>query len=178
MASLDEAIAGQEGLLRQLQEVIDRQQIHEVLMRYCRGVDRADEEMVNSTFHDDAIDDHGVPRPAKELAAGIGRGTQPQLMHFSGNHLIELDGDKAYVESYFISFSPQDVDGKTHTRTRAGRYVDRFEKRNGEWKIAYRRVIDEWSRLDELKAAPEEIGVHSGSRSKADPVYHLREVLR
>jgi SnoaL-like domain len=147
-------------------------------MRYCRGVDRADEDLINSAFHADAIDDHGTPRPATKLARGVATGRQRQLMHFTGNVLIELDGDTAFVESYFISFSPHDEDGVTSTRTRAGRYLDRFERRDGEWKIAYRRVVDEWARLDVLMDIPEGVGVHAGVRGPEDLVYHMRERLK
>src|SRR5579862_5607031 len=98
-----------DDMTAKLREVIDRQEIHQALMRYCRGVDRADEALVNSAFHPGAIDDHGTPRPAPELAAGVTRpGGQRQLMHFMGNYVVELEGDTAFVESYFISFSPVD----------------------------------------------------------------------
>jgi hypothetical protein len=142
------------------------------------GVDRADEDLINSAFHSGAVDDHGTPRPAPELARGVATGTQRQLMHFMGNVLIDLDGDTAFVESYFISFSPQDEDRVTSTRTRAGRYLDRFERRDGAWKIAHRLVVDEWARLDELTRIPDHVGVHVGVRGPEDAVYHLRERLK
>lgn len=165
-------------LMSRLQEVADRDEIRQTLMRYCRGVDRADEDLINSAFHPGAIDDHGTPRPATELARGVATGPQRQLMHFTGNVLIELDGDTAFAESYFISFSPHDEDGLTSTRTRAGRYLDRFERRDGAWKITYRRVVDEWARLDELKKIPQWIGPHAGVRGPDDLVYHMRERLK
>ena len=168
-----------DGLMRRLAEMADRMEIHQTLMRYCRGVDRADEDLINSAFHPGAIDDHGTPRPATELAYGVARTSHSQLMHFTGNVLIELEGDTAYVESYFMSISPTDVDGKTHTRFRAGRYLDRFERRDGAWKIAHRMVVDEWARLDEVKGVPTEgIGVHQGSRTPDDPIFHIRELLK
>jgi hypothetical protein len=37
--------------------------------------------------------------------------------------------------------------------TFGGRYVDRFERRDGEWKIADRVVVHEWSTLEPLTAA-------------------------
>jgi hypothetical protein len=167
-----------DATLNRLREVADRQEIHQTLMRYCRGVDRADEDLINSAFHPGAVDDHGTPRPAPELARGVATGTQRQLMHFMGNVLIDLDGDTAFVESYFISFSHQDEDAVTSTRTRAGRYLDRFERRDGTWKIAHRLVVDEWARLDELTRIPEHVGMHVGVRGPQDAVYHLRERLK
>jgi hypothetical protein len=43
-----------------IQNLIDRQAIRDCLTRYCRGVDRLDRELVLSTYHPDAIDDHGA----------------------------------------------------------------------------------------------------------------------
>src|ERR1051326_573663 len=104
-----------DGLMRRLAEMADRMEIHQTLMRYCRGVDRADEALINSAFHPGAVDDHGTPRPATELARGVAQNYHAQLMHFTGNVLIELDGDSAAVESYFISFSPVEEGDKTFT---------------------------------------------------------------
>jgi hypothetical protein len=164
-------------LTRRLRDVADRDEIRQALMRYCRGVDRGDEDLINSAFHPGAIDDHGQPRPATELARSVAQGYHSQLMHFTGNVLIELDGDTASVESYFISYSPHEDGAVTYTRTRAGRYLDRFERRDGEWKIVYRLVVDEWARLDELKRQPDGIGVHRGVRGKEDPIYHAADLL-
>lgn len=164
-------------ILHRIQEVADRDEIRQALMRYCRGIDRGDEELINSAFHSDAIDDHGTPGPATELARRVAS-LDMQLMHFTGNILIELAGESAYVESYFISFSPVMDDGVSSTRSRAGRYLDRFERRGGEWKIAHRMVVDEWARLDPVTKVPIGPGAHTGKRSGDDPVYHLRELLK
>lgn len=164
-------------LLEKLHELSAQQEIRDTLMRYCRGIDRADEDLINSAFHPDAIDDHGSPGPATDLARRVVADSQPQMMHFTGNVLIDLVGDTAYVESYFISFAPHDAAGRTSTRTRAGRYLDRFEHRDGAWKIAYRMVVDEWARLDELTELPDGVGVHRGTRDQDDPVFHARRLL-
>lgn len=43
-----------------LQELLDRQAIYDVMMRYCRGVDRFDADLITSAYHPDARDDHTV----------------------------------------------------------------------------------------------------------------------
>jgi hypothetical protein len=161
-----------------LQELIDREEIRDVLMRYCRGCDRGNAEMIASAFHEDGIDQHDIPRPAADLAKGAAAVYMPHMMHFTGNVLIELDGDMAHVESYFMSFSSPDEEGKLSTRTRAARYLDRFERRNGVWKIAYRLVVDEWARIDLVTEVPDNVGACPGSRDFNDPVYHMDERLR
>jgi hypothetical protein len=54
------------------------------------------------------------------------------------------------------------------------RYLDRFERRGGEWRIARREVRYEWQRLDPLD--PREPDWTLGSRDRLDPVYTSRSV--
>ena len=44
----------------ELEELIEERAILSVLKRYCRGIDRLDEELVRSCYHEDSTDDHGV----------------------------------------------------------------------------------------------------------------------
>ena len=41
-----------------LRELIDRQDIWSLLLRYARGLDRLDRDLIRSCYWDDAIDDH------------------------------------------------------------------------------------------------------------------------
>ena len=47
------------ALEKKLREMVDRQEIWQVLLRYGRGLDRFDVEMARSCYFDDAIEDHG-----------------------------------------------------------------------------------------------------------------------
>ncbi|MDX6739529.1 nuclear transport factor 2 family protein [Actinocorallia sp. A-T 12471] len=38
-----------------LEELSARAQIHDVLLRYCRGLDRVDMDLVRGAFHEDAF---------------------------------------------------------------------------------------------------------------------------
>jgi ketosteroid isomerase-like protein len=155
--------------------LLDRARIHDVLMRYSRGVDRGDGELVVSCFHPDATLDYGRgPMPATALAEGITKMTATGTMHFIGNEYVEVDGDTAYGETYFISYATVTDSGKPATRSRGGRYIDRFERRDHGWKIARRLLVDEWSRLDELPAPMAPPAGRVGLRSKDDPVYTFR----
>jgi hypothetical protein len=147
-----------------LRLVEDRQAIHDVIVRYCRGVDRSDPDLVLAAFHDDAIDNHfGVVLPFREAigtlkAARSGGGSPPSKttsMHNICNVLIEVDGDIARCESYVIVIVRIPRDGGAIDWMHAGRYVDRFERRNGEWRIAYRTVVYDLERFDEVVPAPE-----------------------
>lgn len=155
--------------------LLDKAQIHDALMRYSRGVDRGDGELVTSVFHPEATLDMGRgPMSAAALAEGITRMTATGTMHFVGNEYVEVDGDTAYSETYFISYATVTDSGIPATRSRGGRYLDRFERRDGEWKIARRVLVDEWSRLDDLPAPTGPPPGRVGLRSKDDPVYTFR----
>src|SRR5580693_423530 len=150
--------------------LLDRAQIHDVLMRYSRGVDRGVGELVMSVFHPDAALDMGRgPIAPAALAEGIAKMTATGTMHFIGNEYVEVDGDTAYSETYFISYATITDSGQSATRSRGGRYLDRFERRDGQWKIARRVLVDEWSRLDSLPAPTAPPPGRVGLRSKDDP---------
>ena len=157
-----------------LQQVIDKQDIHDVLMRYCRGVDRCDVQMIDTAFHPDAVDDHIEVGRGETIGQAIVRtltALSTVSTHLVGNVLIELHGDTADVESYFISYQVRNIEGSEYTRVRAGRYVDRFERRGSDWRIVFRTVVDDWNRLDQVIArSPESVSWTAGSRSHDDPV--------
>ena len=126
---------------RKLQHLIDRAQILDCIARHARGCDRFDSELLASAYHDDGVDEHGFainpgPKYAEWANTQHGRGSQ-QNMHNITTHSCEIDGDVAHAESYVIGLF-LDPDGKT-ARLLAGRYADRLERRNGEWRIVLRR---------------------------------------
>src|SRR3546814_18388330 len=88
-------------------------------------------------------------------------------MHIVGNGRVDIDGDIARSESYLVSCQDVLADGVRKTRIRAGRYVDRFERRNGTWKIAARTMIDEWARIDPVGEAIDITG-HSVKPARLD----------
>src|SRR5260370_18936000 len=92
---------------------LDKQEIHEVMMRYCRAVDRMDEELLRSVYHPDATDNHGmfngkaadfVPWCINQL-----REAYTATQHLVANELIEWQGDKAYCEFYFVAYHHYDA---------------------------------------------------------------------
>ena len=127
-------------------ELADREAIRDVLYRYSRGIDRCDMDMLRSAYWPDAIDNHtGFVGDTEEFIAWA----QPKLeameqnIHMIGNILIRLDGDKANVESYLWSVSVVAAETRRATFV-CGRYLDRFERRNDEWRIAHRLVVHDW----------------------------------
>ncbi len=132
-----------------LQSFLAKQEINDVLMRYARGVDRADKALLLSCYHADAMEEHGstYQGPAVNYIEGaIERIRQMGTMcHYLCNVHIELDGDTAWVESYVLTYARFAGDeGDLDTLT-GGRLCDRFECRDGEWRIAYRKMAFDWN---------------------------------
>jgi hypothetical protein len=132
-----------ETLAAKLAELVDRHEIHQVMLRYARGLDRLDNELARSCYWDDCIEDHGhfVGTPDDFIRYADGT----TLMHVSVqhailNHYCELDGDNAYAETYY-QFTG--VHAEPPHFASVGRYVDHFQKRNGEWRIANRVTLVE-----------------------------------
>jgi ketosteroid isomerase-like protein len=161
-------------------DILDsKQEIRDVIARFCRGVDRFDWDLVRSCYHDDAVDHHGIFDGGVEGFIEFGQGFLPswteRTMHSIGNCLIELDGDFAFAETYIVGYhrlAELGDDGKPVDTTVAGRYVDRFERRDGRWLIADRTFVFDWSRVDPLvedyEAPP---GAVRGVRDRSDPSY-------
>jgi hypothetical protein len=140
-----------------LQRLLDEREIRDVLSRYCRGVDRRDLELVRRCYHPDATDDHGaaftggVDDFLTYAASSLAR--YESTMHKLGQVLVEPDADdpdRARSEVYAIAFHRlAATDRKPARDVVVGlRYIDDFERRGGEWRIARRVCALDWSRMD------------------------------
>jgi ketosteroid isomerase-like protein len=132
--------------------------IRQAALRYCRGVDRLDEALMRSAYHDDATDDHGVfVGPASELCARVVRSHRryESTMHCVLNHAIEVaDDEHASGEVYNVTYLlRRDPDGSCHLDTWWGRYLDQYERRDGRWAITHRTCVHEWTRSEPLGPA-------------------------
>jgi hypothetical protein len=131
-------------LIKDVQYLKDRQMILDVVMRHARGHDRHDKDLMNSCFWDDGIDEHGqfiTPGPEYgDWANAAHSGGYLLHTHNITNHTCEIDGDTAHTETCVLgAFLPKYSPGRAKFTN--GRYVDRLEKRNGEWRIAVRRTV-------------------------------------
>ncbi|ORL10072.1 nuclear transport factor 2 family protein [Prescottella equi] len=156
--------------------LIDKQEITEVLYRYARAVDRKDFDRVADCYFPDAIDNHGgyVGTVAGLIEDMKSRhATIDSSLHYVTNVLIDLDGDTADVESYCLCYlrqAPAVAGGPQSRATVKCRYVDRFERRDGQWRIADRIVVFDESVTDEIVDALSPSWVRS-RRSFEDPVF-------
>jgi 3-phenylpropionate/cinnamic acid dioxygenase small subunit len=155
----------------QAEYFFNKLEIEQVLFRYARGVDRKDWDLVRSTYHPDAIDTHGSYEGGVDgfIEHLIQRHDNiEQSMHLITNVIVEFDKvDSALVESYFICYqrlkSAEEVEkainaadvqpNETLQIAVVGRYLDRFEMREGSWRIARRKVA-----FDVLETHPTPLG--------------------
>ena len=162
----------------EVQALFDQQAIRDVVLRYCRGIDRLDLELVRDCYHPDATDDHGPFRGTRdEYVDWVGR-VLPRFtgtMHFVGNQLVEVAGDVARAETYGVAYHHGDPPGDPRCNFTTGfRYVDRFERRDGEWRIATRVAVREWTHTvtAELQViVPPDRDGRRGQRDRTDAVY-------
>lgn len=156
----------------------DRMAITEVLHRYARAVDRKDFESLRRCYFPDAVDHHGgYVGTVDGLIEDIERRHRiiDSSMHFITNVIIDVEPseDVADVESYCLCYLRQEAEigSSTHVLTTVKcRYVDRFERRDDEWRIADRVVVFDESVRTTVDNTLDPSWVAS-RRSSADPVY-------
>lgn len=179
-----------------VQRLADRAAIQDAMYRWCRGVDRRDYDLARSAFHPDATDNHGqYVGDVDGLIDWLTRRHQTisMSMHLCTNMLIEFSGvDSAVVETYCVAaqrYSSATPEGRAVLAAMAGgnerssvgdtdmmafgRYVDVFERREGQWKIASRAVVHE--RVG-MEAVPDDAPGFGGDwvvrrRDRGDHIY-------
>lgn len=149
--------------------LIDRLQIADLIQLYCRGLDRADPATLHAIYHDDAVEDRGADifignaHEWVDWAMSVATAFET-TQHCVMNMLIDIDGDSATGETYFQAYhrfaarpaeagaaSPEsggavEWPDSNSEMILGGRYLDRFERRDGVWKIAYRKMVCDWCR--------------------------------
>lgn len=159
--------------LRRLEDV---EAIRTLLAEIARGTDRYDSQLLARTIHEDAVLDMGGARTMSgaAFAAALKPPAEPRpgRMHLVSNARIDVDGDAAWSESHIVSCQDVLVEGVRKTRIRAGRYLDRWERRDGRWKLAARTLVDEWGRIDTVGETIEP-GAHRGRPAPDDLSYSL-----
>jgi hypothetical protein len=137
-----------------IDDLLAKQEIADVIYRYARGIDRLDLELVRTCYHPDAYDDHGTFQGNVEEFINYVSAFLPgyaATQHFMGNMLVEVDGERARAETYAVAYHRKALaDGSGKDDVFGIRYVDRFERRDGDWKIAHRVVATEWRRVDSV----------------------------
>ena len=156
-----------------VQAMLDKEAIREVSLRYTRGIDRHDADLLRSAYHADACDDHGAFIGSGAEFVDYANRTHAQNwgthQHHVTNQLIDLDGETAHCESYFFAILKR---SDSICDLVGGRYIDRIDKRSGVWAVADRICMVEWNIEGRPGEAPLDPTLFvCGAWDRSDPSY-------
>lgn len=124
-----------------VQDLLDKQALHELVASYCRAIDRQDFDLLLSLYHEDAREERGA------IFSGTAQGfvdfviengdNYEATVHRLFNELYVVDGDYAEGEIYCEAYHRTNQEPPMEVIA-GGRYLDRYEKRQGQWKFVYR----------------------------------------
>ena len=160
----------------------DIDEIKSVAHRFARGLDRRDAKLIRDCFHPDGVDDHGMFRGSvDEFLIWV----MEQLAQYerSQHHIttqtVKLQNERAGCESYFYAHHVITTPDGLAQIIVSGRYLDLLEKRGGEWKIAERTFVADWSEMVPLKEiqVPDDVMTPRGQIDRSDPSFAFFESI-
>ena len=126
-------------------QVSDRIEINDLLVRYTRAIDTRDWDLLDTCFTPDAHIDYkssgGVAGSYPEVRAWLAKALAQfdVMMHLVSNSSVELDGDSARARTYVLNpMGMKQADGNLHFFTVAADYKDRLVRTPEGWRIAER----------------------------------------
>ena len=133
------------ALMKRIDEIESRNAMRDLVSNYCHGFDRRDWDCFIGIWHEDAVWDigplfgsfhghEGIRQAVYEILYPVWR----ESHHLTTNLCINFsDPDHASGISNVdcMGANPEDV-----VQMVGATYIDQFERRNGIWKIAHRKV--------------------------------------
>jgi hypothetical protein len=171
---------------QQLDELLDKQAIYELLCAYANAADRHDHVKMRALYHKDAIDEHGhfAKGPAMEFIDKLPQIQAPmEILHHNVTTVnLKLDGARAEGEVYIIAFHKVKDGAQSYDVLIGGRYFDKYEKRDGVWKFKHRSIVADWA----YPATPSKVnlehpflaGAYLGKPGAVDPSYRFFSLFR
>jgi len=159
LAGISERITAAAATLETL--ATDRE-ILENELRYTRGLDRHNDDLIRDAYWQDAAVTYGVLRPVSGLAAWANETHAKRAghQHHVTTLTLDVDGDTAHEEGYILFSADLIRDTQFDTRGAptpgrllagstatlgSGRYINRYERRNGLWKMAVHEYVHDLS---------------------------------
>jgi len=151
----------------QVQAWVDKFALTELVAFLSAAVDRGDRDAIIGCYTDDSYDDHGAFKGsgrefAEMICAPSGPGQQMTMHHMLGQSVFDVEGDEAWGETFFVMHAIMGA----NTVKGFGRYVDYFRRTDGNWKLAYRRVVP-----DATIPGDDAATYWKPSRDRSDPRY-------
>jgi SnoaL-like domain len=144
-----------------VQLLLDREEIHDLAMRYADGVDRRDMEQVRSCFAADVeVVGWGGGFPDRDAMITYISGVAifHTTMHMFGNQYIAVDGERGHVDTYaMLTHHRDDPTGVTREMNVSGAlYVEDLARRDGRWVITRRGGEPMWASIGPVDAAADD----------------------
>ncbi len=159
----------------QMQELLDKQAITELIYTYPRGLDRLDRDILLSIGHPDAKMKFGntvfpswsayVDWLIKAHNDMVGNN------HRITNILIKVDGDKAVSECTGTAtlLVPKEGDASLYEeRWMHSRYLDTWSRRDGKWALDDRKTVIDYRRISYVPTADVKKNYQIGGRTGRD----------
>jgi hypothetical protein len=128
-------------------ELAARDCLWRLVNAYSRACDRRDFTLLRSLYHDDAVEEHGdmFTGSADDYVAWVANALAnwAATAHYVTNALFEVRGGHAEGEIYKINYH-RTLDGAEEIIT-GSRSLDRYERRDGEWRFLSRSVTLDWA---------------------------------
>ncbi|CAN5188222.1 nuclear transport factor 2 family protein [soil metagenome] len=140
----------------EVQEMLDEFALRKLVHAYCRAVDRGDFATLRELYHQDASDAHGafsdggIAGFLDQLAA-----TRPYLRSMQHNiTTVNFVVDGTHAEGEIYTIATHTVAGRDHDVdvVVGGRYLDKYEKRDGAWKLVERMIVTDWAHVNDPSA--------------------------
>lgn len=131
-----------------MHELEAKEAIRDLVLKYCRAVDRRDYKTLAKLYHESSYDDHSP------MFSGSGAdfvdwlpsmlSTMQVTSHQVSNHYIKVKGSKAEGECYCVSYH------LTNDNTEiiiSGRYLDKYIFDNGRWQFKHRKIVLDFNEI-------------------------------
>jgi hypothetical protein len=168
-----------------VQDMADEFALSKLVHSYCRAVDRGDFATLGKLYHDDAVDAHGtISSGGVDSFLGTLRASRPHIRAMQHNVTtanFAIDGDIAEGEIYTIAMHTFGAGDRDVDVVIGGRYLDKYEKRDGAWKIAERTIVTDWATVNDPSTLdlshPITAGTLKGSLGDDDPSHQFFTLL-
>ncbi|MBT9502080.1 MAG: nuclear transport factor 2 family protein [Burkholderiaceae bacterium] len=179
-------LAGQAALAQpksaELDQLLSKQAITELIYQYPRALDRLDRELLLSIAHADAKVEFGKMGSFPSWAAfadWLIKAHQPMLgnNHRITNVLVQVKGDRAVSESSgtaTLLVKKDGADDVYEERWMHSRYLDKWSRRDGRWALDHRQTVTDYRRVLDVAGADVRNRYQIGARTgRDDPSYRL-----
>jgi hypothetical protein len=133
----------------EIQELIERQKITDVLTRYAMALDSKNWPLLKTCFTPDAVADYGPEAGRHEGYPAIEKVVRFFLgglssQHLIGNFVIEIEGEKARATCYLQAQHYLEGTEGGDAYTIGGTYEDELIRTDEGWRIKFRKLTSTW----------------------------------